>query len=115
MILTLSAALLVGGGTSFPLLASGSYPGPGIRPAVRLNTQKYELGKAVFNGKATMTPGAGNAEVQVEKLKTWQAALPVAAAKTVDLPALAGKLTAEQMDALQYFLEVRYNLKKAAQ
>jgi hypothetical protein len=115
MILTLATALLVGGATPLPVEASGSYPGPGIRPAVRVNTPKYELGKAVFNGKATMAAGAGNAEVQGEKLKAWQQALPVAAAKTVNLPALAGKLTTEQIEALQYFLEIRYNLKKAAQ
>jgi hypothetical protein len=115
MILTLAAALLIGGGAPTLLEASGSYPGPGIRPAVRVNTAKYELGKAVFNGKATMTAGAGNADVQGEKLAAWQKALPVAAAKTVNLPALAGKLTTEQIDALEYFLEVRYNLKKAAQ
>jgi hypothetical protein len=115
MILTLAATLLIGGGAPTLLEASGSYPGPGIRPAVRVNTAKYELGKAVFNGKATMTAGAGNADVQGEKLTAWQKALPAAAAKTVNLPALAGKLTTEQIDALEYFLEVRYNLKKAAQ
>lgn len=115
MILTLAATLLIGGGAPTLLEASGSYPGPAIRPAVRVITAKYELGKAVFNGKATMSAGAGNAEAQGEKLAAWQKALPVAAAKTVNLPAFAGKLTAEQMDALQYFIEVRYNLKKAAQ
>jgi hypothetical protein len=112
MILTLAAVFLLGG-TPTLLEASGSYPGPGIRPSSRINAVKYELGKAVFNGKATLTAGAGDAAEQGGKLTAWQKLLPVAAAKTVDLPALAGKLTTEQLDALQYFIEIRYNLKKA--
>ncbi len=113
MLLTMVAAVLVGT-TSVPSMASGSYPGPGIRPPAKHDTAKYELGKAVFNGKTQLTIGAGNAETQGATLKEWQKALPVAVQRTTDLPAMAGKLTQDQMDGLQHFLEVRYNLKKAA-
>lgn len=114
MILTLTAAVVLGGSIQ-PIMASGSYPGAGIRPASRVIPAKYELGKTIFNGKATLNAGAGDAEAQRPILQGWQKALPASAAKGVDLPALAGKLTGEQIDALQHFLEIRYGLKKAAQ
>lgn len=113
MILTLAAAALLGA-TGLPSMASGSYPGPGIRPPAKHDTAKYELGKAVFTGKSGLTIGAGNAETQGATLKEWQKALPVAVQRTTDLTAMAGKLTQGQLDGLQHFLEVRYNLKKAA-
>jgi hypothetical protein len=113
VLLTVVAAVILGA-ASVPSMASGSYPGPGIRPPAKYDTAKYELGKAVFTGKAPLTVGAGNAETQGATLKDWQKALPVALQRTTDLPAMAGKLTSGQLDGLQHFLEVRYNLKKAA-
>ena len=35
--------------------ASGSYVGGVIRPPVRIDSARYELGKAVFTGKAKLT------------------------------------------------------------
>ena len=113
MLLTMVAAVLLGA-TSVPSMASGSYPGPGIRPPAKHDMAKYELGKAVFTGKTQLAIGAGNAETQGATLKEWQKSLPGAVQRTTDLPAMAGKLTNDQLDGLQHFLEIRYNLKKAA-
>lgn len=110
----LAAAILTG-----RLEASGSYSTRPPRPpdAVIQNSRRYELGKAIFAGKLELksaAPGAerGQAErVQAERLRELQTRLPSSKRSSVDLPAFAGKLTPDQMAALEYFLEIRYKLK----
>lgn len=71
---------------------------------------KYALGKKVFTRKAdklAVQPQA-NREAQQKRLAELQARLPASTQKKVNLPALAGKLTAEELDALQYYVSKRY-------
>ncbi len=76
-----------------------------------LDREKYGLGQKVYEG-GVMTPGEGNADAQMVRLKVVQAKLPADAAKMKDLVALAGKLSAEQLTALEYFVEQRFAMKK---
>lgn len=104
----LGATLLLGR----QALASGSYPGRPPQPPVAVDTDKYNTGKQIFTGKATLGTGAaGAAETQTTRLKDLQGRLPKAVQKTAKLPELAGKLSAEQMKALEYYLELRYKVK----
>jgi hypothetical protein len=113
--LSLLAALLSAAGSA-PALASGSYPGRAPRPpqaadAMKMDREKYSLGQKVYEG-GVMTPGAGNAAAQTPRLQTLQALLPADAAKMKNLPALAGKLSAAQLEALEHFVQQRFAMKK---
>jgi hypothetical protein len=105
-------AIALGGPLSCAGLASGSYSSRPPQPpdAVIQNSRRYELGKAIFAGKLELKdrgPQAG----QLERLKGLQGRLPAAKRAAADLPALAGKLSADQMAALEYYLEIRYKIK----
>lgn len=94
------------------LLASGSYcvclpkPPPKSSAAKQADRDKYDLGQKVYNGKTA--PATGDAAAQRARLQTLQASLPEKVAKKKDLTALAGKLTAEQLDALEHYVGQRY-------
>jgi hypothetical protein len=95
-------------------MASGSYanrpPPPPV--SVSVDSNKYNLGKQVYSGKAPLgTSSSDLAAQQGPRLKELQDKLPKAAQKNTNLPDLAGKLTPGQMSALQYYLEVRYKVK----
>jgi len=95
-------------------MASGSYANrPPPPPAsVSVDSNKYNLGKQVYSGKAPLgTSSSELAAQQGPRLKELQDKLPKAAQKSTNLPDLAGKLTPGQMGALQYYLEVRYKVK----
>lgn len=114
--LVLLAALL-GTAGSAPVLASGSYstrtPKPPATPgeAGKMDREKYGLGQKVYEGSAT-TPGAGNADAQMARLKALQAMLPSDAMRMKNLPSLAGQLSAAQLGALEYFVAQRFGAKK---
>jgi hypothetical protein len=97
-----------------PLLASGSYGArpprpPAGQPAAKLDREKYELGKKVFSGKSMSRPDANvTAASQSARLGALQARLPKSTAKHTDLTALAGKLSATDLDALEYYVHERY-------
>jgi hypothetical protein len=95
------------------LSGSGSYCVRPVQPPARTieNSQKFELGKAIFVGKAALDdqPRA-QAPAQHVRLAQLQEKLPARVKKTVDLASLAGKLSREQMAALEYFLKVRYKV-----
>jgi len=106
--LLLGAFLLVS--SLHAALASGSYTSRPPHPPAKeksADRAKYSLGMRVFDGKvkfdAQADPGA-----QRDRLKALQARLPERVAKKKDLPSLAGKLTAEQLDALEYYVNHRY-------
>ncbi len=109
-------AALLGATATAPALASGSY---GARPpkppaagdAMKMNQEKYGLGQKVYEG-GVMTPGGGNADAQMARLKAAQAMLPADAMKMKNLPALAGKLSAAQLEALEYFVAQRFGMKQ---
>jgi len=99
--------------SSSGLWASGSYtPRPPQPPAhVIEDSGKYELGKAIFLGKAVFqTPANLENLAQRARLADLQEKLPARVRKTVDLPSLAGKLAPVQLAALEYFLKVRYKV-----
>jgi hypothetical protein len=108
---------LLGAAATLPAVASGSYSGRPPQPpaktgeAMKMDRDKYALGKNVFEG-SSMTPGGGNADAQMARLKAAQTQLPADAAKMKDLPALAGKLSAAQLDALEYYVAQRFAMKK---
>lgn len=94
------------------LCASGTYTARPPRPAApgqaqKMDSAKYDLGKRIYNGKATLTaaPAPAGAEARLAAL---QARLPAGEQKKTNLPALGGKLTAEQLDALEYYVGQRF-------
>lgn len=109
-----SALLALAATLAWPLglIASGSYisrlpqpPAQGAKGA-KVDKAKYDLGQKVFNGKTA--PGEGNATAQRTRLEALERQLPSSVAAKKDLSALAGKLTDEQLDALEYFVKERY-------
>ena len=110
--LFLSAALL-GATSATPAFASGSFSGRPPKPpsqsgdTMKLDREKYTLGQKVYEGSA-MTPGAGNAGAQRPRLKALQMKLPAGAR---NLEALAGELSDQQLEALEYFVAQRFAMK----
>ena len=112
-------AALLGAAANAPAFASGSYSGRPPQPpakaadglAMKMDREKYGLGQKVYEGSA-MTPGGGNAEAQMARLKAAQMQLPADALKMKDLPSLAGKLSAAQLEALEYYVAQRFAMKK---
>lgn len=95
-------------------LASGSYSARPPRPPAKAtgdkhehDAAKYELGKSIYNGKANLaaTPSPVGADARLAAL---QASLPANEAKKTNLTALSGKLTAAQLDALEYYVAHRF-------
>ena len=80
-------------------------------PPPSMDAGKYNLGKQVYSGKAAPASAPGDAATQAARLKELQDKLPKAAQKSTDLPAMAGKLSTEQMKALEHYLDVRYKIK----
>lgn len=91
--------------------ASGSSPmrpqlPPQSRSAEAIDSAKYELGKAVFNGKAPLSaPNAASARAQKPRLA---AAAANAGKSGANLPALAGRLSESQLSAVEYFISKRH-------
>ena len=110
-------AALLSAAANAPAHASGSYSGRPPQPpaktgdTMKMDREKYGLGQKVYDG-AAMTPGGGSADAQMARLTAAQRQLPADAAKMKDLPALAGKLSAAQLDALEYYVAQRFALKK---
>jgi hypothetical protein len=89
--------------------ASGSYTSRPPRPGAAqegVDRGLYDLGQKVFRGKAAA--GLGDAAAQRPRLAALQGRLPAAAARKTDLAALAGKVTDEQLAALEYYVGRRY-------
>ena len=93
-------------------LASGSSAARPPRPprdfapaATEMDSARYALGKSVFSGKAPHVSNPSAAKKQ--KVRLGQ--LATAAGKSgASLPALAGQLSSEQMDALDYYVSKRF-------
>ncbi|MSU35556.1 MAG: hypothetical protein EXS36_10665 [Pedosphaera sp.] len=110
--LPVMAALMLAGIT--PTLASGSYSTRPPRPpaksdsrGIKLDNEKYGLGRKVFAEKVTLN-AQGDAASQLPVLQRLQGSLPASVKKTKDLTKLAGKLTGDQLAALEYFVHQRY-------
>jgi hypothetical protein len=108
------AALLVGSGAA---QASGSYnarpprvPQPEGRD--RVDQEKYALGKQVYNHKAKLTVDASaDRATQERRLRDLEMRLPERARRDANLTSMAGKLSAQQLDALDYYISKRYPAK----
>ena len=92
-------------------LASGSYVRRAPRPPDSVDRASYETGKKIFAGEFTPTDEARASEAEKQVLEDLQSQLPRTVQTRVDLPELNGKLSDEQMEALQYFLEKRYKVR----
>lgn len=108
--LIILVALAVSPGT---LRGSGSYVFQPPHPPAGVveDSLKYELGKAIFAGKSGLKQqSAAQTQLQFIRLTQLQEKLPARVKKTVELTDLAGKLSSEQMSALEYFLKVRHKV-----
>jgi hypothetical protein len=92
--------------------ASGSYcaclpkPPSSSGTHAKVDRDRYDLGQKVFNGKTA--PVQGNARSQKPRLEALQGRLPAKVAAQKHLPSLAGKLTNEQLESLEYYVGERY-------
>ena len=94
-------------------LASGASPTRPPRPprsaqaapAERMDDAKYAAGKAVFTGKAPMARNTGASKQERARLETLARQSGTAGR---NLPSLAGRLSADQLDALEYYVAHRY-------
>lgn len=109
--LTLLWCALVLSMWSGAVLGSGTYAGRPPKPPDNIDAAKYELGKNLFMGKLLPKAGAGDKPTQETRLKGLQNRLPKKVQPTVNLPALAGKLTPEQMAGVEYYLAIRFKVK----
>ncbi len=92
-------------------LGSGSYSHKLSRASSAINAAKYHRGKQIFTGQARYDNGSSTPASQHEaRLKELQALLPQEAQGSVNLPQLAGKLRADHLEALEYYLSVRYRI-----
>lgn len=92
-------------------LASGSAPTRPPRPprtdapGETMDSARYALGKSVFTGKAPLHSNRAAARQQRARLSQLAAR---SGARGASLPELAGKLSPEQLDALEYYVSQRY-------
>ncbi|TGL67462.1 hypothetical protein [Leptospira jelokensis] len=97
------------------VLASGGISGGGIANIPQgQDREKYHLGKAIFNQEVSLekqTNANVNTTDQEERLENLQGSLPNTEKRRVNLPDFSGKLTEEQLQALEYFIQVRFNIK----
>ena len=101
------------------LIGSGSYsarpprPPAGVQRAKDADKEKYEVGKNVYSGKARLSaqPTSETTKIQQTRLEALQARLPASAQKKTNLPALAGRLTPAELDALEYYVNKRFPVK----
>lgn len=93
--------------------ASGSYTFRPSRPALQsVDAELYEVGKNIFAGKTKLNEAAPAKQAEQKgRLTELQSKLPTSALKSANLTDMAGKLTAEQLDALEYYVKTRYKIK----
>ena len=104
--LAASANMAIGSGsyTSRPPLPRGQ-KAAADRGKSSIDHAKYALGQRVYEGKVDLRAST-DATAQRERLTLLQARLPEREKK--DLVALAGKLTNEQLSALEYYVNQRF-------
>lgn len=110
--LSLAAAMLVA--VPAASLASGSYtarpPVPGLEEG-EMDRAKYALGQKLLTGKVKPGPEAQpevDTEAQRARLNVVQAQLPSRITRKTNVTLLAGRLTAEQLESLEYYVKRRY-------
>jgi hypothetical protein len=95
------------------IYSSGGYGGGGVGQIPQgKDRDKFHLGKAVFNQEIELSAVDKSKETsQIERLDYLQGSLPNTEKRRVHLPDLAGKLTDDQLSALEYFISIRFNVK----
>jgi len=95
------------------LLASGGFGGGGVAQVPQgKDREKYHLGKAVYNLETEIGAlDTKKEKEQLDRLEYLQGSLPNSEKQRVNLLALAGKLKPEELEALEYFVSVRFNVK----
>lgn len=112
-VLCLLGVVLLGMAAADPARASGTYR-PKTAPPARgsVDAQRYLSGKEIFTGKQVLpTPSPSTEPDQRGRLQALAQRLPKQAKPEPPLESLAGRLTEEQLDALQYYLAIRFKLK----
>ncbi|WP_207767159.1 hypothetical protein [Leptospira adleri] len=109
-------SILVGllGVLTIPSFASGGFSGGGVAQIPKgKDREKYHLGKSVFNREIEITAAADPAKISAQKIRLeyLQGSLPNSEKQRINLEEFAGKLTPEQLDSLEYFVSVRFNVK----
>ncbi|AOP36051.1 hypothetical protein A0128_11910 [Leptospira tipperaryensis] len=98
----------------FPSFASGGFSGGGVAQIPKgKDREKYHLGKSVYNHEIEITAVADPAKTAAQKIRLeyLQGSLPNSEKQRVNLEEFAGKLTPEQLDSLEYFVSIRFNVK----
>lgn len=109
-------------GTGASVQASGTYPpAPPRLPSEVLKSidaEQYNLGKAVFTGRATTAETAQGSpaeqEARREKLASLLARLPERVRASTDLMDAASRLSDREADAVIYYAIRRFSLTEAA-
>ena len=97
--------------TASSAAASGSYVGASSHRAGLDDYAKYELGKHLASGKIELAEFAKADGDQGKVLVALQAQLPRGARNRIDLPAFAGRLDSGQLEAIRYYLKVRFKVR----
>lgn len=112
-----SCLLLLLAGIALPpvVSASGSYCVCITKPPTdraQIDRDKYDLGQKIFNGRVKLEPvvlaSKERATEHESILQELQKLLPKRKAKKMDLTELAGQLSDRQLDALAYYVQLRY-------
>ncbi|TGK44142.1 hypothetical protein [Leptospira andrefontaineae] len=96
------------------VLASGGFGGGGVAgQALRgKEREKFNLGKAIYNGEVALDAKKEDlVKSQKNRLEYLQGSLPNSEKGRVSLEDLAGKLSEEQISALEFFVSIRFNVK----
>jgi hypothetical protein len=92
--------------------ASGAYRARPPQPRLEddVNRALYGLGQQVYDGKSKPAAEVEGAAVdsQAQRLGALQQMVRARAARAKVLPKLAGRLSAQQLDALEYYVKRRF-------
>lgn len=79
-------------------------------PALSIDSDKYALGSRVYSRQITGPVNTRVAKPQLTRLQALEVRLPKQQIRKANLELLAGRLTDVELDALEYFLKIRYRI-----
>ncbi|EPG64533.1 hypothetical protein [Leptospira wolffii] len=95
-------------------MASGGFGGGAVAGQTLRGKEreKFNLGKAIYNGEVALDAKKEDlVKAQKNRLEYLQGSLPNSEKGRVNLEDLAGKLSEEQISALEFFVSIRFNVK----